>query len=142
MSSPLPIALKLRASISALVIPPLLSLISFSRLCAWLGRSGPRVITTANDPAELAVWVDDLLYTLPGPWRHTCLKRSAILYYLLRRDGIPVELCIGVRREPDGPLTAHAWLLYAGVPYLERASSPSTTHTMIARFPEQQDPGG
>jgi hypothetical protein len=82
--------------------------------------------------------VDRLLCALPGPWRHTCLKRSAILYHLLRRSGLPVELCIGVRRDAAGPLTAHAWLIRDGIPYLERAESPSTTHTPIARFPEHR----
>lgn len=141
MSSSLPLTFKVRASISAVVIPPLLSMVPFGRLCAWLERSAPPAVMSAIDPAALAAWVDRLLYALPGPWRHTCLKRSVILYHLLRRDGIPVELCIGVRREPDRPLTAHAWLIRAGAPYLERESSPSTTHTMIARFPERRESG-
>ena len=138
MSSSLPLALKGRALIAAVVIPPLLSMVSFGRLCAWLERSRRPAVALAVDPAALAAWVDRLLYALPGPWRHTCLKRSAILYHLLRRTGLPVELCIGVRRESAGPLTAHAWLIREGAPYLERAESPSTTHTPIARFPEHR----
>lgn len=142
MSSSLPLALKGRALIAAAVIPPLLSIVSFGRLCAWLERSRRPAMASSIDPAELAAWVDRLLYALPGPWRHTCLKRAAILYHLLRRAGLPVELCIGVRREPAGPLTAHAWLIREGAPYLERAASPSETHTLIARFPERGHSAG
>ena len=142
MTSSLPLALKGRALIAAAVIPPLLSLVSFGRLCAWLERSRRPAVPLSVDPVALAAWVDRLLCALPGPWRHTCLKRSAILYHLLRRAGLPVELCIGVRRESAGPLTAHAWLIRDGAPYLERAESPSSTHTPIARFPERRPSAG
>jgi len=142
VNTSVPLAWKIRASVTAVVVPPLLSLVSFGRLCAWLERTAAPGRPSALDPAALAAWVDRLLYALPGPWRHTCLKRSAVLYHLLRRAGLPVELCIGVRRVPEGPLTAHAWLIREGAPYLEREASSSATHTPIARFPERRESAG
>ena len=140
MSSPVPLSLRVRAFIAATVIPPLLSTVSFGRLCVWLDRRAPSPVASPIDPAAVAAWVDRLLYALPGPWRHSCLKRSAILYHLFRRAGLPIELCIGVRRGPAGDLTAHAWLMREGAPYLEREASPSASHTPIARFPERREP--
>jgi hypothetical protein len=138
VSPPVPVSLKVRAFVAASVIPALLSTMSFGRLCAWLDRRAVSAVPSPIDPAAVAAWVDRLLYALPGPWRHTCLKRSAILYHLFRRAGLPIELCIGVRRGPAGDITAHAWLVRGGLPYLEREASPSASHTPIARFPEQR----
>ncbi|MGH7548610.1 MAG: lasso peptide biosynthesis B2 protein [Gemmatimonadales bacterium] len=92
------------------------------------------------DDTSLARWVDGLLRRLRGPWRHTCLKRAAVLYHLLRRAGRPVELCIGVRRNGGGALAAHAWLVRDGIPYLEREPVAAQAHTVIARFPERATP--
>lgn len=45
----------------------------------------------------------------------TCLTRSLLLGWLLRRQGISSELRIGVRMA-DGQFQAHAWLECGGVP--------------------------
>lgn len=51
-----------------------------------------------------------LLGALPGgPWRNTCLYRSAAETLVLRRYGVPAVLCIGVKSE-DGGIVAHAWV--------------------------------
>lgn len=44
----------------------------------------------------------------------SCLHRALVAWWLLRRQGIPTRLRIGVRRR-DGRLDAHAWLEHAGV---------------------------
>jgi len=134
-----PLRWRVRAAFAAVVIPPLLRLVSFGKLASWLG--GPVSVPAVGDgvhDASLAGWVDSLLRRLPGPWRHTCLKRAAVLYHLLRKAGRPVELWIGVRRDGDraGAIAAHAWLVRDGVPYLEPEPSVPPTHTVIARFPE------
>ena len=46
----------------------------------------------------------------------TCLPRSLALRALLRRHGVEADLLIGVRREEDGVLRAHAWIEDAGCP--------------------------
>jgi hypothetical protein len=45
---------------------------------------------------------------LPPPWRYTCLRRSVVLYPLIRRAGRPVSLHSGVRKVAAGALAAHA----------------------------------
>ena len=50
-----------------------------------------------------------------GPVRATCLRRSLLLWWLLRRDGIETVLRVGVNRD-SGSLNAHAWIEYLGRP--------------------------
>ena len=45
----------------------------------------------------------------------TCLTRSLLLGWLLRRRGVQSQLRIGVRLA-QGALDAHAWVEYEGVP--------------------------
>ena len=116
----------------ALAVPPLLEFVSVSRLVKFVAL-GPR--RSDIDDQALARWVDQMLGALPWPWRRTCLRRSAVLYGLLRRAGRPVELWIGVRRDQGSDVTAHAWLTLAGAPYLEANAEHSGRHTPIARFP-------
>ena len=49
------------------------------------------------------------------PFPATCLTRSLLLGWLLRRRNVASELCIGVRLT-QGILDAHAWLECEGVP--------------------------
>jgi hypothetical protein len=51
------------------------------------------------------------LTTRYTPFHATCLHRSLTLWWLLRRQGIPGDLRIGVRRQ-DGRFEAHAWVEY------------------------------
>ena len=136
MTLRLPLGWRLRATAAVMVVPPLLYMVSFSRLAGWLGRGRPGRIVQELDDVSLARWVDRLLRNLPGPWQRTCLKRAAVLYHLLRRAGRPVELWIGVHKSGATPLGAHAWLVRAGEPYLESEPEHSKSHTVIARFPD------
>ncbi len=89
--------------------------------------------------ADAAWWVDRALGRLPPPWNGTCLRRAAVLYYLLRAAGRAVEICIGVRRDENGTLLAHAWLLLDGTLYLEPVTTQDevSQFTLIARFPNE-----
>lgn len=51
-----------------------------------------------------------------SPWRNTCLYKSIAECLVLRHYGIPAQIRIGVRNEapPDGPIVAHAWVVYPG----------------------------
>jgi hypothetical protein len=135
----LPLGWRLRAAALVLVIPPLVYIVSFARLATWHAGRTQSAPDPALDDSALARWVDRLLRNLPGPWHRTCLKRSAVLYRLLRRAGRPVELCIGVNRSSQpgkGVIAAHAWLVRAGEPYLEAHPEHALSHVVIARFPE------
>lgn len=47
-----------------------------------------------------------------------CLKRSYILFYLLRNRNIDVGISFGIKQERN-LLNGHAWLIKDGQPYLE-----------------------
>lgn len=139
-----PLLWKMEARLAALVIPPLVHVVPLHRLAGWLGR--PRSAPGRHGVPDIraAAWIDWQLRRLPWPWRRTCLKRAAVLYHLLRRDGVPVELRIGVRRDDGGQLTAHAWLTRDDRCYLEPGFHPGEREdrmedfTEIACFPEQR----
>ena len=115
-------------------VPPLLHVVSIDRLASMV-RSGRAVPTHPTDTV-LADAVDWWLNRLPWPWRTTCLKRAAIMYALLRRTGVDVELRVGVKRQPDRSFAAHAWLMRDGLAYLEHPASTYKSFQVIAAFPE------
>ena len=43
------------------------------------------------------------------PWQPSCLPRSLVLWFLLRRQGVPAELRLGVQKRRQ-QLEAHAWV--------------------------------
>jgi hypothetical protein len=55
------------------------------------------------------------------PMKATCLPRAIVLWYLLRREGILGEICIGVRKDQKAEriglenFNAHAWVEYGGL---------------------------
>jgi hypothetical protein len=126
-----------RALAASAVIPPLLEVMSFARIERWLTAAARLPAGSAPDDATAARFVDRTVARLPSPWAHTCLRRATVLYFLLRSDGRPVELCIGVRRNERGALGAHAWLYRDGELYLENAGSSEriSDYSIIARFP-------
>lgn len=56
-----------------------------------------------------------------APVAVACLHRSLVLWWLLRRRGIPCELRLGARAGAD-PFGAHAWVQCAGVALNEDAA--------------------
>jgi len=127
---------RLRASLAAVVLPPLVHLASLERITAWIeARPHPSEPDAAVDDAALAEWVDRLLNRLPPPWRRTCLKRALVLHYLLQRAGRPATLVIGVRRNEHDALAAHAWLARDGTPYLESGSDQVASYQVLTAFP-------
>ncbi len=48
-----------------------------------------------------------------GLYHASCLPRSLTLWWLLRRHGIDIALCIGVRKN-EGRFEAHAWVELQG----------------------------
>jgi hypothetical protein len=87
----------------------------FSRTMGWLRRrlaavsANAEADTSTLQATERAVALAGALY----PGRALCLEQSLVLYYLLRRQGIPVTYCQGVQPHP---FQAHAWVEYRGAP--------------------------
>jgi hypothetical protein len=113
---------KLEIVTACAAVPCALELLSADRAFAWLARvpSGAERVT----PAQLAFHVDRILHRGKWIWRHSCLRRAAVLALLLRRTGHDARVVLGVRRSEAGELEAHAWLACDGSePFLEPASS-------------------
>lgn len=64
-----------------------------------------------------------------GAVRPNCLERSLVLWWLLRRRGLPAELRIGARKQ-DAHFEAHAWVELAG----QVLNDSETVHKHYARF--------
>jgi len=53
---------------------------------------------------------------LPGT---RCLPRALALQALMARAGLPAQLCIGVAKDQNAALEAHAWVLHQGAPVFD-----------------------
>ena len=134
-------AWRLRATLAAMALPPLVHLIPLDRIIRGTARSRKLMASDDSvDDAALAEWVDRLLTALPPPWRRTCLKRAVVLHYLVRRAGRPAELRIGVRRDEQNALTAHAWLVRDGEPYLETGADHVASFQVLTTLPSAVEP--
>lgn len=70
-------------------------------------RRSPRIGIRQLDPERLSRLVDRVLRI--GPFRPRCLVLSLVLFRLLRRQGTPAELVIGLSPEARSH-EAHAWV--------------------------------
>jgi hypothetical protein len=126
---------RLRATLAALILPPLINLVSLETLSRWIaGRGMPAEPDGRVDDPALAEWVDRVLERLPPPWKRTCLRRAVVLHYLLRKAGRPADLVIGVKRDEQQALAAHAWLSREGMPYLERGAEAAASYQVLTTF--------
>lgn len=116
---------KLEIVTACVAVPCALEIFSAERSFAWLARVPGGGESVA--PAQLAFQVDRILHRGKWIWRHSCLRRAAVLAYLLRRGGCDASVVIGVRRSGAGSLEAHAWLACDGrEPFLEPSDSIAT----------------
>jgi len=113
-----------------------LHFIGLRRLQAWLQHTPA--------PSDMQVSLDDVmtignLVNIAGrhaPCPVTCLTRSLLLDWTLRRRGVASQLRIGVRLT-EGVLDAHAWVEVAGVPVNDR----SDVSEQFAQFADVPPPG-
>lgn len=73
------------------------------------------------------------------PWQTRCLVRAVAGKMLLRRRGIPSTLYLGVARDSDGELAAHAWLRCGGETLT--GGRVAEDYAVIAKFAEGSGPG-
>lgn len=119
----------------ALLLPMVdlsLRLSGFQRSKARMARLiGPQPPIVADAAAILqAQRLADLARSVGAnsPWRTTCLRQALVVWWLLRRKGLPAELKIGVLRKST-PLQAHAWVELG-----EQALDPDAAAHLV--FPE------
>jgi hypothetical protein len=96
-----------------------LRLAGLQRFQGWLDRVpvAQREPLSHAEAAALGVAVNRAANHVFGP--ATCLTRSLLLRWLLRRYGTTSDLCIGVRLE-QGEFSAHAWVEKDGIPLNDR----------------------
>ena len=117
----------------ALVLLPLaraaLRVFGLRRVTRWL--DAPARAPRAG--AVAAARIGALVATAAGhaPFGSSCLARSLVLSWLLRREGIDGELRIGVRLV-DAGLDAHAWVESGGVP-LNEPADVAARYTALAK---------
>lgn len=102
----------------ASVLLPLISLglraLGYRRVSVVLKTLSPTPFKTApNEERAIATAQAVATAASRGPYHANCLERSLLLWWMLRWQGIPGELKIGVRREGQ-TLRAHAWIEHGG----------------------------
>ena len=85
-------------------------------------------------------------YILGKDWlvyKKNCLKRSLTLYHFLRKNGIEVHICMGVKKENSScgldsktSLQGHAWLTYKGDIFLEKHPLSEDDYKQTYCFPK------
>jgi hypothetical protein len=121
----------LRCGLMLLALKLALKLRGFGPTIRWIGRRVRLVPQRAVEPAtvpaaERAVATAAAFY----PGRALCLEQSLVLYYVLRRQGVAVKYCHGIRPHP---FEAHAWIEYGG----EVINDVPEHLKPFARLPEQ-----
>ncbi len=81
-------------------------------------RSSPLPREQINRPAAIDVKRVSWAITLAAryvPWRSDCLIQVVAADRWLRRHGLCADFHLGVAKDVDGGLKAHAWLRYGGL---------------------------
>jgi len=88
-------------------------MISFKKLRSYIVAKDhhQKPYQDLNNYVQDVVWgVKTVSRTLPG--KRKCLVRALCGKYLLDRRYIPVQLVVGVKKDSNNFLDAHAWLEY------------------------------
>lgn len=118
----------MRIGVSLVTLQVALQVIGLQRLLAHLdappatGAMAPGTRDQLlNDGRRIAGYADAWLRR-PRP-RNACLRRSLLLFGRLRRAGLPVTFCLGIRKDQalgsHDPVDGHAWLELDGRVLLE-----------------------
>jgi len=95
----------------------------------------PSTTTAGETQKRLAAAIDLLLKTDLYILKPSCWKRAAVLHRYLALNGITTRILFGMRREPNGSLSGHAWLEASGRPILETAAP---NYSVTYAFPSQE----
>ncbi len=128
------------------ILPFLIKLLTVQRLMKVLtprGLSAYKNLNIERSRDKIVQFTDYILSRNFWIYKSTCLKRSLVLYQLLRKSGIDVHVCFGVRYGDNLPageggkkLEVHAWLLHKGEIFLEKNVEETKTYKMTYCFPE------
>jgi hypothetical protein len=110
-------------------------LLGFARCCNTLERVVSHVGATVQGGEEVATEAGAASRLFDQavrycPCRTSCMHRSLVLWWLLRRRGIASRLWIGVNKDA-GRFEAHAWVECRGLVL----NDPESLHRRFAPFP-------
>jgi len=140
------VLLFVRILLLATILPLLIKRLTIPRLLKLLtpqnsksGRiSGPDEIIDKIEKYTLYILSRDFWV-----YRNICLKRSLVLYHFLRKYGVHVTVCFGVRYNNERfhgaegkKMEGHAWLLYKGDIFLEKNVEETKKYKMTYCYPE------
>ena len=134
------------------VLPAMLRLLSFPMLMKVLTPRDLRAYKS-SDPErskdKIVKFTDYILSHNFWIYKSTCLKRSLILYHFLRKLGINLHVCFGVKyngklpdRKTQKKLEGHAWLFYNGNIFLEKNAEVTKTYKLTYFFPDIMEQTG
>jgi hypothetical protein len=136
-----------RRLIQSVLFLPLIHLallsLGYYRLKGWMERSSPLhdIYSSALESERLqrAREVARIVYIAAehGIYKATCLRRSLLVWWFLRREGIPSDIRFGVRMQ-DRKLEAHAWVECHGVVVNDSAAVQENYQALEGVFPSTQ----
>ena len=113
----------------------LLEFVPFFHLRKLIATQSRKNIKAKSDPLVVHRIVEAIeIASRFTPRKSTCLVKALTGYYLLTKNNIPVEMCVGVKLGLPGQLDAHAWIVNQGevilgdldnLPEYTKLSSPS-----------------
>jgi hypothetical protein len=125
-------------SVALPLIHAAVAIFGYQRTQAWLERRSQH--TAAHAASETDLHAAARLAQLAAiAGRHgaisaTCLRQSLLIYWILRRRGLQPVVRLGVRKQPEDALDAHAWVELDGHPL----SSTPIQHQPFD-FPDHKD---
>ncbi len=124
--------LLLRITGILLILPPLLRWLPLPRTMRILDPGLGSAPGRSASPARIIELTQGLLGRNPV-FHDSCLKRSLVLFRLLRQIGQPVIIRFGVTMEGED-IAGHSWLEQSGRPIAERAD-PYQSYSVIYSYP-------
>lgn len=118
-------------------LPPFwlgLHVLGLRRFQAWLQRDNPAIENSLSLDEIIRIGTLVNIAALHVPFPATCLTRSLLLGWILRRRGVASQLRMGVRLT-HGVLDAHAWVEHEGRPI-------NDTQENVERFAAFNEPLG
>lgn len=127
----------------ATVLPALIRFLSLPRLMQLLTPKHNKIHKNLElHKLRIVKFTDYILNRNFLIWKKTCLKRSLILYHFLRKLGLNIQICFGVRYKKDytndvaeKDIEGHAWLLWNDEIFLEKDIKAVKSYLTTYSFP-------
>ena len=130
----------------ATVLPALIRFLSLPRLMQLLTPKHNKIHKNLElQKLRIVKFTDYILNRNFLIWKKTCLKRSLILYHFLRKLGLNIQICFGVRYKKhytydlaEKDIEGHAWLLWNDEIFLEDDIKAVKTYIVTYCYPDAQ----